>query len=816
MTLPSLAGLAPWRSLVLAARSLRRAPSFTLIAVLTLASGVGLATAMFTFVNGIWLRAVPYRSPDRLVVVLGTNPARGLTEDGISLADATDLRRASRTLEDLALFWTERVSLAGPAAQALGEPQRVKGARVSGNLLSVLGVQTLLGRTFVAADDRPGAERVAILGHGLWQRAFGGSPAALGASILVEGRTFTVVGVLAPGLRFPDGDPAEIFYPVARDPASMPRQGRPFGAVARLADGVTLEAARAELAGLAAALAREYPQTNAGWSVAVSPLGTYRTRGFEPFLLLWAAVALLWLIACANLASLLLQRNAGRVREAAIRLALGGGTARLVSAVFAESLVVALAGSALGLALARGVVLAALAAVPLEARAGVDFPLDARVVAFAALAALVSAVVFGALPALRLGGLDLAGALKEGSLAVAGGVRRDRLRRALVAGEVALAVALLVGALLLGRSFRALAAVDPGFRAEGTLALDLTLADARYPEPQQRVAFYEQALARVRALPGVLAVGFGSRLPLAGGYTTEVRTAEQSAEQGTANPAVGFQFIAGDALRALGVPLLRGRLLAEGGGQSTAAGEVLVSARLAATLWPDQEAVGKRLVVPLMRSPTPFVVVGVAGDVLRGGLDAEAGRDVYLPYRLRAMGGMQLFVRAAGDARRLVPALRRELRALDPTLPVSDVRPLTELVESTLWLRKVSSALFLLLAASALALTAVGIYGLIATSLRERRRELAIRAALGAGRGVLVRLVAGQAVALAGVGIASGLGAAWIASSLVAHFLFSVTPTDASTYALAGLGLLLVATLAGVVPAAAATRDRPAAALRAQ
>ena len=812
MTLPGFAGLG--RSWFLAARSLRRAPRFTAIAVFTLASGVGLVTAMFTFVNGIWLRAAPYRNPERLVVMLGTNPARGLTEDGVSLADATDLRRASRTLEDLALFWTERVSLAAPAAQGLAEPQRVNGARVSANLFTLLGVQPLLGRGFVAADDRPGAERVALLSHRLWQRAFGGRAAAVGTSILVEGRSVAVVGVLPPGAGFPDGDPAEIFSPLARDPASMPRQGRPFAAVARLDAGATLAAARAELAGLAAGLAREHPQTNAGWSVTLLPLASYRTRGLEPFLLLWAAVVVLWLIACANLASLLLQRNTGRRREAAVRLALGCGAARLVNGVLAESLVLAFAGGALGLGLARGVVLAVLAMVPREALAGVDFPLDLRVVGFAVLTALASALLFGTLPVLRLRGLDLAGALKEGSLAVAGGARRDRLRRALVVVEMALSVALLVGALLLARSFRALSTVDPGFRAEGTLALDLTLADARYPEPSQRVAFYEQALARVRSLPGVLAAGFGSRLPLAGGYTTEVRAAEQSADQATANPSVGFQFVAGDALRALGVPLLQGRLLAESGVLGELNAEVLVSARLAATLWPNQEAVGKRLVVPLMRSPTPFVVVGVVGDVLRGGLDTEAGRDVYLPYRLRAMGGMQLFVRGAGEPRRLVPALRRELRALDPTLPVDAVRPLTELVESSLWLRQVSSALFLLLAASALALTGVGVYGLITTVLRERRRELAIRAALGASRADLLRLVAGQAVALSLVGIALGLGVAWSASRVLAHFLFGVAATDGPTYAGAALALLLVASLAGFLPASGAAAARPAVALR--
>jgi putative ABC transport system permease protein len=789
-------------------RSLRNNWRFTTIAVITLAFGIGITTAMFSFVNGIWLRGYPYREPQKLVVLRGANPSRGLTDDGLSLPDAYDLRKQNRSFEDAAFYWTDRVSLIGQ-----GDPVRVKGAGVSANLFKVLGVRPLIGRAFTAEEDRPGGAKVVVLSYGLWQRLFNGDPKAVGKSIRVEGEPSEVVGVLPLRAQYPDTDAAEIFYPLARDPDSMPRQGRPLGGVARLKPGVTAEQAQAELSGIAKQLEQEYPKSNTGWGFVVAPLQEYQTRGLQPFILLWGAVGFLWLISCTNMASLLLQRAATRSREFALRVTLGAGRRRLVQQVLSESLLLALAGSALGLLLTLGLVKLVVSFIPLDLQGNLSFPIDLRVLAFVLGIACLTAVLFGLLPALQASRPNIADSIKESATQMSGGLRRSRLRNLLVIVEVALSLLLLVGAILMTQSFRNLLKVDPGFRSANSLVVNLTLPDAQYPMPPQRAGFYNEALRRLNGVPGVVAAGVGSLPPLATGHTTSVRTEAQSPDEASANPAVGFQFVVGNYFQAIGVPLLAGRLLNENP-LPDAPGEVVVSSKLARHFWPDKSPLGEKLEVSLMRSKSSLTVVGVVGDVRREGLDADAGFDMYLPYLPRAMGDMNLFLRTAGPPLGVVKALRREIHAIDPNLPLDQVQTLEGMIEDSIWLKRVASLLFGLFAVAALALAGVGIYGLIAYSVIQRTVEIGVRVALGANRENILRMVLRQGLTTALAGIVAGLFGAWALSRLLGGFLFEVSPTDAVVYGVAAVCVLLLALVASCFPALRAARLDPLRALR--
>jgi len=789
-------------------RSLSKSLRFTLIALVTLACGIGVTTAMFSFVNGIWLRGYPYKDPQRLVVLRGTNPSKGLEDDGLSLPDAYDLRKQNKSFEDIALYWTDRVSLVGQ-----GEPVRVKGAGVSANLFKVLGVQPFVGRAFSPEEDRPGAKKVVVLSYGLWRRQFNADPGVIDKSVRIEGEPATIIGVLPLRAQYPDTDAAEIFYPLAKDPESMPRQGRPLGGVARLKPGLSAQQAQAEVTTIARQLEQAYPKSNSGWGIVVSPLQEYQTRGLQPFILLWGAVGFLWLISCTNMANLLLQRAATRSREYALRVTMGAGRRRLIQQVLSESLLLALAGSVLGLVLTLGLIRLVVSFVPLDLRGNLSFPIDLRVVGFVLLIACLTAVLFGLLPALQASRPNLADSIKESATNVAGGVRRSRLRNLLVVVEIALSLLLLVGAILMTQSFRNLLRVDPGFRPGHTLMVNLTLPDAQYPMPPQRAGFYEEALRRIKGLPGVVAAGVGSLPPLATGHTTSVQLEGQTPEQASANPAVGFQFVVGDYFRAVGVPMLDGRPVNEHTPMGSP-GEVVISSRLAKHFWPDRSPLGQKIQVQLMRSKSSLTVVGVVGDVRREGLDADAGFDMYLPYRARPMGDMTLFVRTSGPPMGLVKALRREIHGIDPNLPVDQVRTLDAMVEDSIWLKRVASLLFGLFAIAALALAGVGIYGLIAYSVVQRTVEIGVRVALGADRDRIVRMVLRQGLNTALVGVVAGLFGAWALNRLLSRFLFEVSSTDFMIYALAAIAVLLLAMAASCFPALRAARLDPLRALR--
>jgi putative ABC transport system permease protein len=789
-------------------RSLTKNLRFTVIAVFTLACGIGITTAMFSFVNGIWLRGYPYAEPQRLVVLRGANPARGLTDDGISLPDAYDFRKLNKVFTDLAFFWTERVSLVGP-----GEPVRVKGAGVSANLFDVLGVRPLIGRPFKAEEDRPGAEKVVLLSYGLWQRLWNGDPGVVGKALRIEGEPATVVGVLPLRAQYPDTDAAEIFYPLARSPEKMPRMGRPFGGLARLKPGVTVEQARAEMSVIAGQLEKEYPMSNTGWGVEVTPLQEYRTRGLQPFILLWGAVGFLWLISCTNMASLLLQRAATRTREFALRATIGASRGRLVQQVFCESLLLALAGSLCGLLLTFGLIRLVMGLIPAELQGNLSFPIDLRVIAFTFGIAVLTAVLFGLLPALQASRPNLVNGLKENAANLAGGASRSRVRNALVVAEIALALLLLVGALLMTQSFRKLLEVDPGFTPGNTLIVNLTLPDAQYPMPPQRSGFYVEALRRINSLPGVTAAAVGSVPPLATGHTTSVQVEGQTPQEAEANPAVGFQFVVGDYFKAVGISMLEGRPLTPDPPRD-APGEVVISSKLAKYFWPHKSPLGEKLQVSLMRSQTALTVVGVVRDVRREGLDADAGFDMYLPYRQRPMGDMSLFVRTAGAPLANVSALRRAIHGMDASLPLDHVETLSGMVDDSVWLKRLASLLFGLLAIAALVLAAVGIYGLIAYSVVQRTTEIGVRVALGADRNDIVRMVLRQGLVTATIGVLAGLFGAWALSRLLARFLFEVSPTDTFVYVLAALGVLLLALAASCFPALRAARLDPLQALR--
>jgi predicted permease len=797
-----------------AARTLRKSPGFTAVCLATLALGIGATTAIFSVVNAVLLAPLPFGQPDRLVRVYQTLPAQGVFTNGASYLNFSDWARETKSFDGLAAIRLHDYTLTGQ-----GEPVLAVAGTVTSDVFRVLGAHPILGRALVAGDDAPGAAPVAVLGERLWREKFGADASIVGKTIRLDERLFGVVGVLPSSYATPPNNPpAELWTPLAQDPVfadlRQKRGGHYLTVVGRLGRGVSIRQAESELATIQSALARQFPKENEGWGVRLVPLAESLVSGVRTALLvLLGAVGLVFLIACANVANLLLTRASARSREIAIRTALGAGRGRLLSQFLTECLVLGLTGGALGLALAYAAMGALRRWLPSSLPRGGDIAVDGRVLLFSLVVSLVSAAIFGLTPALTASGERLSDALREGSLGAGESGGKKRLRHLLVVGETALSFMLLVGAGLLGRSFLRLQSVRLGFDPMHVLTAGMSLPRNQYSKSAEWLTFYSTLVERIAAQPGVESAAASLPLPLYGGglnftFQIEGRAPEREGNDASAN----YTSATPAYFRVLGIPLRQGRLFTVSD-DGAAPRVCAISEAFTARYFPGESPLGRRLVFGFAE-PVAREIVGVVADVKRDGLGSPSKPEMYVPFAQEPFWAAYLTVRTPGDPGRLAAAVRSEVRALAPTLPIEAIQPMTEIVRESVAEPRFRATLVGLFAGAALLLAVVGIYGVISYGVGRRTREVGIRLALGAGKRDVLRLVVGQGLALTGLGLAVGAFGAVLLTRFLSSLLFETGRLDLPTYV--GVALLLAAAglLAAWIPARRAARVDPVIALR--
>lgn len=792
-----------WQDLRYGARMLLKKPGFTLIAIMTLALGIGANTAIFSVVNAVILRPLPYAEPERIVRMYGKF-SQG-NQAATSPPDFLDYRAQNRTFEEFAAVMSSSFNLTGGA-----EPERIIGADVTTNFFQTLGIKTIQGRNFAPEEEQVGSAQVAIISEGLWQRRFGGDAGVIGKPLLLDGRSYTVIGV-APNMgRIPEE--TEVWRPLTFDRPNMKvRRFHFLRAYGRLKPGVTLAQAQADVDAIAIGLERHYPDSNTSWrlrmvSLRDELLGDVRT----PLYVLLGAVAFVLLIACANVANLLLARAASRQKEIAIRSAMGAGRLRIVRQLLTESVLLSLAGGAIGLLLAvwGTEALVKLAADSIPRANGIS--VDNRVLGFTMLLSLLTGAIFGLVPALQASRPDFNEALKDGSKGMSTGTRHSRTRSALVVAEIALALVLLVGAGLLIQSFRRLQEVDLGFDPRNVLTMRLFLPESKYSTAGQSQLFLDQVLQRVAALPGVQAVGTTTQLPMRGGgdtyFTIEGRPFKNPNQRVTAfNPEISH-----DYLRAMGIPLIKGRTFT---GQETKETPrvVIINEAFARTHFPNEDPLGKRLIID-DGQPLPCEIIGVARDIKQFSLASQSSPTMYMPSIETARA--TLVVRTSGDPLAMASAVRQAVQAVDKDQPVANIQSMEQILVASVAQPRFRTLLLGVFALVALGLAAIGIYGVMSYTVAQRTHEIGIRMALGAQGSDVLRLVVKQGMALALGGVVVGVGAALALTHLLTRLLFNISATDPLTFALIALLLTAIALLACWIPARRATKVDPMTALR--
>jgi len=800
-----------WQDLRYGARMLLKKRGFTLVAVITLGLGIGANTTMFSVINGMLLRPLPFNDPERLMHLDEKSPKVGMETMGFSFPDFTDWRARSRSFEEMALYEEDSFTLA--SGNATERAERIDGARVTASLFPLLGVQTAQGRHFLDEEDKPGSGSSVIIGYGLWRRRFGGDPGVIGRVVRIDGGSVTIVGVMPAGFSFPIK--AEIWKPMAA--AYEKERGRhsAYG-IGRLKPGVTVETADAEIQAISAAIASEYPQSNKGVEGVVKPWREALLEDANELLwLLLGVVGFVLLIACANVANLLLARGASRAGEMAIRSALGAGRRRLIRQMLAESLLLASFGGALGLLIALWSADGMMAVIPEALPPWMKFSIDWRVLAFTLGATAATAMLCGIAPSWQASKTDLMSVMKDGARG-AGSLRKQRLRSLLVIGEVALAMTLLIGAGLMMKSFIRVRQINTGFSADRVMTAKVALPNTQYSAPEQRDNFFRQLLQGVATTPGVESAALTSSLPLeedvsVSGFYVEGKPEPQNNSQ---IPIAIYCAVSPGYFRTMGMRLLRGRDFTDADIEGKEQ-VVIVDETIARRHFADVDPIGRRIRFGGAKSGKPWLtIIGVAGAVRHVELKKDVRMQAYLPYQQASRGNMTIVARANGDPASLTTALRDEVAALDKDLPLYAARPMAEIMAIAMWGDKYVGILFGLFAALALCLAAVGIYGVVSYSVAQRTREIGLRVALGAQTGDVMRMIIRQGLALAGMGAAIGLGGGALAAQLMKSLLFNVSATDLTTFTLLPLSLLAVALAACWLPAWRATKVDPMIALR--
>jgi putative ABC transport system permease protein len=797
------------------ARMLWKNPGFTAVAVVALALGIGANSAIFSVVNTVLLRPLPYREPSRLVMVWEHDAKHGYPNDTPAAANYFDWRDQNQVFEGMAAMADQSFNLTGA-----GEPERIDGKRVNANLFELLGVAPQHGRAFAAEEDRPGANKVVLLSHALWQRRFGSDAGVVGQTLTLNGEAHTVVGVMPADFQFPDRQ-AELWVPIAFTQQEAANRGRHYlEVVARLKQGVTLEQARAEMSTIAARLQQQYPEQNTDLGASVVPLHEHLVGDIRPALLvLLGAVGFVLLVACANVANLLLARAAGRQKEIALRTALGASRLRLVRQFLTESVLLAALGGVVGLLLSVWGVTLLKSFIPENISQVKAIAVDARVLGFTVLVTLLTGLVFGLAPAFQASRFNLNETLKEGGRDAAAARGGNRIRGLLVVAEVAVSLVLLVGAGLLINSFLRLRNVDPGFRTDNLLTMSVVLPQQKYPDHARRTAFYTDMIRRVEQLPGVRSASVTNWIPLVMqgdsiGVTIEGQPAPVPG-QGKL-PVIVTRVIGPHYFGTMGIQLLEGRVFEEGRDRADSPCVIVVGESVAGKYWPGESAVGKRIAPGRPESPEDWCqVVGVVKDVRQRELSSEPNPLMYLTYEQAGFFAPRyLVVSTEGDPLALAGTVRKTVWEVDRDQPVSNVSTMEGVLSESIARQRFSTLLFGVFAAVALVLAAVGIYGVMSYSMAQRTREIGIRMALGAQRRDVLRLAVGQGLRLVAVGVAVGLAGALTLSRVMSGLLYGISATDPATLVTISLILVAVALLASYIPARRAAKVDPLIALR--
>jgi putative ABC transport system permease protein len=792
-------------------RVLLRTPLFTICTIAALAIGIGATTALFSVVHALLIRPLPYKDADRLVVMWEHNLTRNRPRNVISPANFLAWRERGRSFEGMAAFTENRVTMTGS-----GEPQELATLLVSANMLDVLGVGPMLGRGFAAGEDVQGATRVMILSHAAWRRQFGGDTSVIGRQVTIDGGPVTVLGVMPRGFEI-FGLPADA-YMTYQLPPQVPFRGRSLIGIGRLKPGVTRDQAQAEMEGVFAQVTSEQPDFNTGWTINLVPMREQLVGDVRlAVLVLFGAVGAVLLIACGNIGSLMLTRASGRRRELAIRAAIGAGTGRLLTQLIAESLMLSIAGGVLGIVLASWILSG------LSTWVGTRLPIpllsqvtiDPSVLAFAAIVTVLTTLICGLAPAIGATGGSLTTALRDGAPSVSGGRRGRIIRQSFVMAEIALALTVLCGAGLLGRSLMELQSVRPGFTAESALSLRVTLPQRRYADSNAQHIFYTRVIDGLKALPEVTSVGGTSFLPLAGvGPGTSFWRADAPQPPPTERPVVDARPVTPGYFTAMQIPLLAGRDVNDADTQDKDPVAV-INETFARQIYPGDNPIGRKFILNL-GNEKPHEIVGVVGDVKLTTVEGEIRPTAYLSSRQYAFGLMNFVVRTTGDPSRLGPAVVRVVRDIDPLLPVSAVRPLEEVFAEAIARPRLTAVAMSVFAGAALLLAALGVYGIVAYSVAQRSREFGIRVALGARPAQIIGMVVGQNLRIVAWGLGAGLLAAIPATRLLRGLLYQVGPNDPTTFVAIGVMLAVVAMIASYLPARRGTQVDPVVTLKSE